>query len=47
VVSEFEVAVKGGEEIAGMVERMVKAGLRVVGVEPVESLPKQDGGEPA
>lgn len=44
VTSEFEVAVSGGEEIAQIVEAMVRAGLRVVGVEPVESLPKQDGG---
>jgi ABC-2 type transport system ATP-binding protein len=44
VTSEFEVAVRGGEEIAQIVEDMVKAGLRVVGVEPVESLPKQGEG---
>jgi len=43
-LSEFELPVDGAEEIAQLVERLVGAGLRVVGVEPVETLPRHDGG---
>lgn len=43
LVGEFEAAVEGGEDVARLVEELVRAGLKPVGVEPVEALPALGG----
>ncbi len=47
LVSDFELTMSGAEHVARIVESLVKAGLKPIGVEPIESLPKSLGGDDA